>query len=228
MDGAAFIRANTTVSSPPLVPEIRLHLAGDLTLFSYRLEQAWIKEGNLPPAWLHPAFWATARPGAQALARYLLDNPDTVRGKRVMDLHAGCGIAAIAALRAGAAHAGAVEIDPLAGNAIYLNAALNQVAPAVLLWDFLEIVLPFPPSPQHPDVILAGDAFAEKPLAERAAPWLEAATDDGMEVLMGASKPNFLPHAGATPVATYEVPVSFGIKRDDLTARVYRWSAARR
>lgn len=224
IDPAAFIRASTTIASPPLVPEISLHIARDMTLLVHQLQLAYRAEGLALPHYLQTVpYWAAAWPGGQVLARYLLDNPDTVRGKRVMDLGAGCGIGAIAALKAGAGHVSTTDIDPLATNVVYLNAALNDVAPAVLMWDFLDIALPFPRSPQHPDVILVGELFDEKSRAERIAPWLVRAAADNIVVLIGASERRFLPEAGLEQLATYQVPVSFDIdRRRNRRVMVYR------
>src|SRR3954453_2619775 len=120
-DIAAFIRANTQILSPPLVPELRLHLAHEAV-------PLWIKaEEELGEIGLPPPFWAFAWAGGQALARYILDNPETVRGRRVLDFASGSGLVAIAAMKAGAKDVTACDIDPFAITAIGLNAKANHV-----------------------------------------------------------------------------------------------------
>src|SRR5580658_7931943 len=121
-DPADFIRANTTIASPPLVPEISLHLASEITPIWQATEDSLARFGTPPP------FWAFAWAGGQALARYLLDSPEVVAGREVLDLCSGSGMVAIAAAKAGAAAVVAAEIDPFAAAAIALNAPLNGVA----------------------------------------------------------------------------------------------------
>ena len=124
MTGGAedFIRAQTRPGYAPLVPELRLHLASEITPL-WQATEAWLAARDLAPP-----FWAFAWPGGQALARHVLDHSERVAGRRVLDFAAGCGIAAIACARAGAAVVEAAEIDPLAVAAIGLNAAENGVA----------------------------------------------------------------------------------------------------
>ncbi|HEX4111661.1 MAG TPA: 50S ribosomal protein L11 methyltransferase [Stellaceae bacterium] len=218
-DPADFIRANTEIATPPLVPEIRLYLASEVTTL-WQMTEVELGRANVPPP-----YWAFAWPGGQALARYLLDRPDLVRGKRVMDIGAGSGLAAIAALKAGAAHAAALEIDPFAANAIYLNGALNGAAPSVSMWDFSAIT-GFPRSPERPDIILIGDMCYERPLAERLLGWLQAVAADGIDVLLGDPGRAYLPPDGLELLANYDVPTSLDL--EDRTVRrtsVYRWRA---
>src|SRR5579871_1955065 len=124
-DAGAFIRANTAIATPPLVPEIRLHLASEVTPLWHATE-ASLAQSQLPPP-----YWAFAWAGGQALARYVLDNPDIVRGGRVLDIGSGSGLVALAAARAGAASVLAADIDPFACAAIALNAAANGAEIAV-------------------------------------------------------------------------------------------------
>jgi predicted nicotinamide N-methyase len=121
MDPAAFVRRNTVIAAPPLVPEIRLHLAAEVTPIWQATEESLARDGLPPP------FWAFAWAGGQALARYLLDRPETVAGRDVLDFGSGSGLVAIAAAKAGAASVRAAEIDPFAAAAIAANAALNNV-----------------------------------------------------------------------------------------------------
>ncbi len=127
LTGSEFILANTRPGCASLVPELRLHLADEVTPL-WQATEAWLAEANVAPP-----YWAFAWPGGQALARLVLDEPARVRGRRVLDFAAGCGIAALACARAGAAAVEAAEIDPLAAAAIRLNAALNGAAVAVRL-----------------------------------------------------------------------------------------------
>ena len=195
-DAAAFIRANTRILSPPLLPEIRLHLA----------EQSlpiWMKtEEELGASGLPPPYWAFAWAGGQALGRHLLDHPALVAGKPVLDLAAGCGMTAIAALKAGAASAIGNDIDNFAGAAMALNAELNGVALEVRLGDLLS----GPPMPGH--VILVGDLFYEKPLAARVLTWLDGCQKAGATILTGDPQRTYFPKHRFTRIADYEVPVS--------------------
>src|ERR1051325_11253201 len=116
MDPAFFIRSNTAFGRPPLVPEIRLHLATEVTPIWYATESSLARNGLPPP------YWAFAWAGGQALARYLRDCPETVAGRELLDIGSGSGIVAIAAAKAGASRVVAADIDPVAAAAIALNA----------------------------------------------------------------------------------------------------------
>jgi predicted nicotinamide N-methyase len=199
-----FVRAETIVASPPLVPEIRLHLASEVV----PLWQA--TEVNLTERGLPPPYWAFAWPGGQALARHLLDHPDLVRGKRVLDFAAGSGLAAIAAAKAGAQSVAAAEIDRFAIAAIGLNAALNAVNLELIEADILG-------EASRWDVVLAGDVCYERPMAERVGQWLKGLAAAGTLVLMGDPGRNYLPATGLSEIARYQVPTSL-----DLEDRVLR------
>ncbi|HEY5210036.1 MAG TPA: 50S ribosomal protein L11 methyltransferase [Stellaceae bacterium] len=213
-DRAAFIRANTAIASPSLVPELLLHLATAVTPLWHATE-ASLAQSQLPPP-----YWAFAWPGGQALARYLLDHPDRARGKRVLDFGAGCGIAGIAALKAGAAQASAFEIDPFAACAIALNGALNGAAPSVFLTDVLASgVGHFSAA----DIILVGDMCYERPLADRLAAWLNDAVAAGVTVLIGDPGRAYLPKQGLEFVISYAVPTSLDLEdRINRDTAVYR------
>ncbi|HLN24038.1 MAG TPA: 50S ribosomal protein L11 methyltransferase, partial [Patescibacteria group bacterium] len=156
----AFIRANTVLSQPPVCPEITLYLATEITPL-WEATEAFLAEKNLPPP-----FWAFAWVGGQALSRYVLDNPDLVAGKRVLDFAAGCGMTAIAAALCGAARSEAAEIDAVAAASITVNAEVNGVQVEVLLDDVLERTdCPW-------DVVMAGDVCYERPMAEKVFAWL--------------------------------------------------------
>ena len=156
-DHIAFIRANTRLRAVPLVPEITLHVADEAV-------QLWTKtEDELGEAGLPTPFWAFAWPGGQALARYVLDQPACVAGRRVLDFAAGCGIAAIACALSGAASVEAAEIDPLARAAIALNAAANAVEVTLSASDVVGADCRW-------DLILCGDVCYEGPMTEHILP----------------------------------------------------------
>ncbi len=208
-DRAAFIRAQTRLMAPPLVPEIRLHLAA-------RATDLWeATEAKLEATGLPPPYWAFAWPGGRALARLLLDRPELARGKRVLDFAAGCGIAGIAAALSGASAATASEIDDFAGTAMELNAAANGVVLHVRLDD----VTALDPPPVY-DLILAGDVFYEKPMATRIWPWLKARKAEGAVVLVADPGRAYLPGSGLAEIACYDVPTDLDL--EDRTIRTTR------
>jgi predicted nicotinamide N-methyase len=193
-DRRAFILENTRLQAPPHAPELVLHLADEITPI-WKLTEEALAEIGLPPP-----FWAFAWAGGQALARYLLDNPGVVAGKRVIDFASGSGIVAIAARRAGAASVLAADIDGYCGAAIALNAAANGVS-----IDFTDADLLDAPPPADADVILAGDICYEKPLAERVMAWLTAARAGGATVLIGDPGRTYFPKTGLLKLAEYQV-----------------------
>src|SRR5689334_6753051 len=157
-DPDVFIRANTGVMAPPHVSEIRLHLASEA-------HELWLKtEDELAEIGLPPPFWAFAWAGGQGLARYVLDSPGTVRGKRVLDFATGSGLVAIAAARAGAAAVRAADIDPFCEAAVRLNSAANGVSVNFEGQDLTGQGHGF-------DVLLAGDVFYDRAFADRLVPW---------------------------------------------------------
>src|SRR6266699_5013516 len=160
MDPAFFVRSNTLIEAPPLVPEIRLHLATEVTPIWQATEESLARNALPPP------FWAFAWAGGQALARYLLDHPETVAGREMLDFGAGSGLVAIAAAKAGAASVTAAEIDHFAAAAIAANAALNGVAIEVVTSDVLGSIDP------RWEVVIAGDVCYERVMADRVTVWL--------------------------------------------------------
>jgi predicted nicotinamide N-methyase len=204
-----FVLAETVIAAPPLVPEIRLHLASEVV----PLWQA--TETNLTERGLPPPYWAFAWPGGQALARHLLDHPDLVRGKRVLDFAAGSGLAAIAAAKAGAASAAAAEIDRFAIAAIGLNAKLNSVGLETIEADILGQAGGW-------DLVLAGDVCYERPMAERVGQWLGRLAAGGTQVLMGDPGRNYLPTTGIREVARYQVPTSLDLE-DRISRETIVW-----
>ncbi len=209
----AFVLRETRLQAPPLVPEIRLRLADE----AMDLWQA--TEADLGQAGLPPPFWAFAWAGGQALARYVLDHPEIVRGARVLDFAAGSGIVAIAAGLAGARDVVAADIDSYARAAILVNAADNGVVVAAPDTDYLDR------GAAGFDVVLAGDVFYERPMAARVEPFLRAAQAAGAVVLFGDPGRAYLPAAGIAPLASYDVPVPRAIEdRDVRTTRVWRFA----
>jgi predicted nicotinamide N-methyase len=197
---AAFIRANTVVASPPLVPEVRLHLATEIT----PLWQA--TETELGRAQLPPPYWAFAWAGGQALARHVLDNPHLVEGRVVLDFGAGSGLVALAAARAGAGQIIAAEIDRFAAAAIALNAAQNGVTVALETGDLIgRFPAPF-------EVVLVGDMCYERPLAERLTLWLRQLAAAGALVLLGDPGRAYLPKDGLVALARYDVPTPLDLE----------------
>ena len=196
MDPAAFVRCNTTITAPQLVPEIRLHLATEITPIWQATEETLARRALPPP------FWAFAWAGGQALARYLLDHPTKVAGRSVLDFGAGSGLVAIAAAKAGATSVLATEIDHLAAAAIAANAALNDVAIAVKTMDLLDTI------DSHWEVVTAGDVCYERPMADRVMAWLRMLAARGVLVLLGDPGRAYLPSEGLIKRARYLVPTS--------------------
>ncbi len=192
-DPEAFIRANTVLLPVPHAPELVLHVASEITPIWKMTEDALGEMGLAPP------FWAFAWAGGQAIARYLLDNPEVVRGKAVLDFASGSGMCAVAAMKAGADRALACDIDPFCRAAIALNAEANGVVVDSVIADLLDR------PPPAVDVILAGDICYEKPLAERVLAWLAAAAASGAHVLIGDPGRSYFPRTGLIPLADYQV-----------------------
>ena len=196
MDPAIFVRRNTAITAPPLIPEIRLHLATEITPIWQATEETLARSALPPP------FWAFAWAGGQALARYLLDHPEAVAGRSVLDFGAGSGLVAIAAAKAGAASVLAAEIDHFAAAAIAANAALNEVAIAVTTADVLGTCDP------RWEVVTAGDVCYERPMAERVTAWLRVLAARGSLILLGDPGRAYLPRYGMQERARYLVPTS--------------------
>jgi len=196
MDPADFVQRNTAIVVPPLVPEIRLHLATEVTPIWEATEDS-LARGAVPPP-----YWAFAWAGGQALARYLLDHPETVAGRAVLDFGAGSGLVAIAAAKAGAALVTASDIDPFAGAAIAANAALNGVAIEVVTSDLSDR------DKRFWKLVTAGDICYEQPMAERAMRWLRLLAGRGSMVLLGDPGRAHVPGAGLCELARYDVPTS--------------------
>ena len=210
-DPDAFILANTRLQPVPHAPEISLWLADEVTPI-WRLTEEELGQMGLPPP-----FWAFAWAGGQGLARWLLDNPAEVAGKRVLDLAAGSGLVGIAAMQAGAASVLCADIDPFCGAAVGLNAAANGVS-----LDFTDADLLDAPAPDV-DVICAGDVFYEQPMAGRVLAWLSAAAGRGVRVLVGDPLRTYFPKQGFERLAEYAVPTTRELE-DDAVKRTRVWT----
>lgn len=202
-DRTAFVRASTKAMVVPHTPEIQLLLAEEATPLWQKTEEE-LGEMGLPPP-----FWAFAWAGGQALARYVLDNPGVVRGRRVLDFASGSGLVAIAAARAGAAHVTACDIDDFACTAMRLNAALNTVSITCLKADLVG-------NDGAWDVILAGDIAYERDTAHRVFDWLYGLARRGTTVLVGDPGRAYLPAQGLKLLATYSVPVTRELEDADI------------
>lgn len=205
-----FIRANTALQAPPHVPEIRLHLADEAHDLWQRTEEELAEIGLPPP------FWAFAWAGGQGLARYILDNPEIVRGRRVLDFASGSGLVAIAAAKAGAGKIVAADIDPFCATAIRLNAAANGVT---IPFDNRDLI------GQETDcgILLAGDVFYDRAFADRLVPWFTDLSQAGIAILVGDPGRSYLPRDRLTKRAEYQVPVTRALE-DAEVKRTIVWS----
>ncbi len=208
-DPAAFIRANTELLRPPLVPEMVLHLATEIVPIWRKTEDELAAEGIPPP------FWAFAWAGGQALARWVIDNPETVRAKRVLDFATGSGVSAIAAMRAGAREVVANEVDAFAIAAATLNAAANGVAVTLAHEDLIG-------RDDGWDTVLAGDVCYEREMSARVFDWLKGLARRGALVLVGDPGRNYLPQ-GMTELAVYDVKTTRELEdREIRRTKVWR------
>jgi len=192
MNPDQFVRDNSQLLAPPLVPEIQLHLASEVIPLWRKTEEELAEIGVPPP------YWAFAWAGGQALARYLLDHPATVANKRVLDFGSGSGLVAIAAAKAGAAHVIAADIDPFAIAAIARNADANNVIVHAVAENVIGTSDRF-------DLIVVGDMCYERPLAEKLMAWLKSIDAD---VLLGDPGRSYFPKTGLVQLSTYSVPTT--------------------
>lgn len=203
-DPGLFIREVTAIGHAPLCPEIKLWLASQITPLWQATEDA-LGGLNVPPP-----YWAFVWAGGQALTRFVLDNPQMVTGKRVLDFASGCGISAIGAALHQPARLEAAEIDPMAGAAITQNALLNGVTVEVVLDDLVG-------SPNRWDLVIAGDVCYEKPMTEHIWPWLKSLAADGATVIMADPGRAYLPRFGLLEQARMTVPTT--LELEDRTQR---------
>jgi predicted nicotinamide N-methyase len=205
MDFKAFICANTIAAPVPAVPEIRLMQATEITPIWQATESELQKAGVEPPFWAFP--WA----GGQALARYVLDNPEIVSGRRVLDFASGSGLVAIAAMKAGAASVTAVDIDSASIAAIEVNAELNQVDIKCLTEDLLSGA-----PPAETDDILAGDVFYERALAAKAINWLKSCAAAGQQVYLADPGRKYFDGSGMEQVARFDIPTTLELEAREM------------
>ncbi len=199
----AFILDNTSLSAPPHVPEISLHLADEAHELWQRTEEQ-LQEIGLPPP-----FWAFAWAGGQGLARFILDRPEWVRGRRVFDFASGSGLVAIAARLAGAGEVTAADTDSFCRTALSLNCERNSVDVTFRGGDQIGTV-------PDCDILLAGDVFYDRPLAARLVPWFQAVARNGMTVLVGDPGRSYLPAEQLTALASYRVPVTRQLEDSEI------------
>ncbi len=212
-DWPAFIRENTALLAPPLVPEILLHLAAE-SLPIWRKTEDELGEMNVPPP-----YWAFAWAGGQAVSRYILDNPALVAGRTVLDLGSGAGLAAIAAAMAGAADVLAADIDAVSLAAATINAAANNVTIRTTTDDLLAA-----PPPAF-DVIIVGDLFYERALADLVLAFIAAARARRPLVLIGDPQRSYFPRGRFEKLAEYRVPVTRELEDSEIKVTAV-WKAA--
>jgi predicted nicotinamide N-methyase len=207
-----FILDNTALIAPPHVPEVRLHLADEA-------HDLWTKtEEELAEIGLPPPFWAFAWAGGQGLARHILDHPEAVRGRTVLDFASGSGLVAIAAMQAGASHVLAADIDPFTATAIALNARANGVSLNATTDDLVG-------QDRGWDVVLAGDVFYDRAFADRLIPWFDALRRRGATILVGDPGRSYLPVDRLELLATHQVPVTRALEDSEVKkTTVWAWT----
>ena len=211
---AEIIRTHTVTGRAPLVPELTVHLATHITPL-WEATENLLMETDMPPP-----FWAFTWPGGQALARYILDHPEVVAGRRVLDFGAGNGIQAIAAMRSGASSALASDIDPVALIAIGLNARLNGVTVDTEAANLVG------KTDQRWDLVIAGDVCYEQRASTAITRWLRRIAADGVPVLMADPGRTFAPTTGFEELESYEVPVEKALEdKTVMETGVWRMSA---
>ncbi len=200
----SFIARHTRITSSPLVPEIDLHLADEITPIWQATEET-LKQMNVSPP-----YWAFAWPGGQAMARFILDHPRRFAGQRVLDFAAGAGLCAIAAAKVGASQVLAADIDPLATIALAMNAERNDVTFPIESSDIVG-------SESAWDIVVAGDVCYERPMADRVTQWLRHLAQKGTIVLLADPGRAYLPKEGLQEIARYKVPTT--LELEDRTER---------
>ena len=203
MAPSEFIIANTELVRPPLTPEIVLHLANEIVPIWRKTEEELSAEGVPPP------FWAFAWAGGQALARYVLDHPETVAGKSVLDFASGSGLSAIAAMKSGADSVLASEIDAFAIAAITLNARVNDLCVTSSNSDLVG-------RDDGWQVVIAGDVCYEREMSGRVFDWLKSLAARGALVLMGDPGRNYLPGSHLRELAVYDVQTTRELEDHDV------------
>jgi predicted nicotinamide N-methyase len=209
-DPEGFVRANTALATPVMVPEFKLWLASEYVPI-WQATETWLEEQNVDPP-----YWAFCWPGGQAIARYLLDHPAEVRGRRVIDFAAGSGVSAMAAVRAGAASVVANDIDALSLVAARLNARANGLDLQTSADDWLA----GPEGAPEADVVIAGDVCYEREMSARALAWLRSHARLGRLVLLGDPGRNYFSAQGLEEQARYEIPTSLQLENRGMRETV--------
>ncbi len=209
-DPQRFIRTNTALEAPAMVPEFKLWLASEYVPI-WQATEAWLEEQNIDPP-----YWAFCWPGGQAVARYLLDNPELVAGKHVIDFAAGSGVSSMAAAKSGAASVLANDIDELSLIAARLNAEANGLTVDTSSADWLA------GSDGNPeaDVVIAGDVCYEREMSVRALAWLRSHAARGRLVLLGDPGRNYFSAQGLVECARYEIPTSLQLENRGMRETV--------
>ncbi len=210
LDPENFIRKNTALETPVMVPEFKLWLATEYVPI-WQATEAWLEEQNVDPP-----YWAFCWPGGQAVARYLLDNPERVRGKKVIDFAAGSGVSSMAAARAGATEVIANDIDLLSLIAAKLNAEANGLSVATSAEDWLAGAEATPDT----DVVIAGDVCYEREMSVRALAWLRGHANAGRLVILGDPGRNYFSAQGLEELARYEIPTSLQLENRGMRETV--------
>ncbi len=209
-DPEGFIRRNTALETPAMVPEFKLWLASEYVPI-WQATEAWLEEQNVDPP-----YWAFCWPGGQAIARYLLDHADLVRGKQVIDFAAGSGVSSMAAARAGAGSVTANDIDALSLIAARLNAAANGLTIGTSSDDWLAGM----PGDPVADVVIAGDVCYEREMSSRAIEWLRSHANRGRLVLLGDPGRNYFTAQGLEERARYDIPTSLQLENRGMRETV--------
>ncbi len=210
VDPEGFIRRNTALEAPAMVPEFKLWLATEYVPI-WQATESWLEEQNVDPP-----YWAFCWPGGQAIARYLLDNPEQVHGKRVIDFAAGSGVSSLAAAHAGAQSVMANDIDVLSLVAARLNGEANGVAFNVSAEDWLA----GPDGTPDTDVVIAGDVCYEREMSLRALAWLRSHARLGRLVLLGDPGRNYFSAQGLEELARYDIPTSLQLENRGMRETV--------
>ncbi|MBZ9656546.1 class I SAM-dependent methyltransferase [Phyllobacterium lublinensis] len=198
-----FVLANTVLQTPPHVPEIKLHLADEAHDLWHRTEEELATLGLPPP------FWAFAWAGGQGVARYVLDHPASVSDAMVLDFASGSGLVGIAAYKAGAADTVACDIDQFARQAIALNAEANRAVLNIRIEDLIG-------TDGGWDVILAGDVFYDKMMADQLTPWFARLARRGARIIIGDPGRSYLPKDMLEPLAVYSVAVTRALEDSEV------------
>lgn len=209
-DPESFIRANTALETPAMVPEFRLWLASEYVPI-WQATEAWLEEQNVDPP-----YWAFCWPGGQAVARYLLDNPEVVAGKRVIDFAAGSGVSSMAAARCRAASVVANDIDRLSLVAARLNAKANGLSIDTSSEDWLAGT----PGDPEAEVVIAGDVCYEREMSVHALAWLRSHAAKGRLVLLGDPSRNYFSAQGLEELGRYEIPTSLQLENRGMRETV--------